>query len=147
MIQKKKPDVDVILDVLNETLAAYPASTFVASLLQQYQERGGLSRKQLEGLHGKASKVKSIAPGKLATLEAIMLKKNQKHRSEIPQNIAPVYEKNMATGLVIAAILQKYPEHKRVLFFKNKYDHNELLTPADISELEKFYKLLVVGKS
>ena len=74
MNNKKKPDVDVIMDILKETLKANPAAAFVESLLFQYQERGGLSKKQLEGLHSKASKVSSIAPGKLATLEAIILK-------------------------------------------------------------------------
>ena len=84
---KKKPDVDVIMDVLKETLSAYPASVFVQSLLHQYQERGGLSKKQLEGLHSKASKVKTIVPGKLATLEAIILKKPTRYKSPEP---APV---------------------------------------------------------
>jgi hypothetical protein len=73
-MQRKKPGVDIILDVLNETLAVNTTSTFVTSLLYQYQERGGLSKKQLEGLYHKASKVVTNAPGKLATLQAIILK-------------------------------------------------------------------------
>jgi hypothetical protein len=77
MQQKKKVGVDVILDVLKETLAANPESDFIKSLLFQYQERGGLSKKQLEGLLGKASKVVSISEAKLATLEAIILKNMQ----------------------------------------------------------------------
>ena len=139
---KKKPDVDVIMDVLKETLSAYPASVFVQSLLHQYEERGGLSKKQLEGLHSKASKVKTIVPGKLATLEAIILKKPTRYKSPEP---APVqlFTKDEKTGMMITAILEKYPQHKRVLFYKIKYDNNETFSPSDKSELERFFKLLL----
>jgi hypothetical protein len=43
---------------------------------------------------------------------------------------------------MIEAILEKYPQHKRVLFLKVKYDNNEVLSSAEITELERFYKLL-----
>jgi hypothetical protein len=39
---------------------------------------------------------------------------------------------------LIEEILAKYPQHKRVLFLKAKYDNNEILSPADVSELKKF---------
>ncbi len=136
-----KPDVDIILDILKAVLEAQPLSSFTQSLLNQYQERGGLSKKQLEGLYSKATKVKTIPPGKLATLEAIILRKHSKHKSELPAN-TPLYVRDDKAGGIIAAILAKYPDHKRVLFFKTKYDNNEMLSPADISELGKFYKLL-----
>lgn len=142
MIHKKKPDVDVIMDVLIETLKAYPAAAFVESLLFQYQERGGLSKKQLEGLHSKASKVASIAPGKLATLQAIILKKPTRHKSPMPVNI-PVETKDTVSGEIITAILLKYPQHKRVVFLKVRYDNNELLSVADKAELERFKKILL----
>ena len=54
---RKNPNVDVIRDVLKLTLEAYPESNFIKSLLFQYQERGGLSKKQLQDLYTKASKV------------------------------------------------------------------------------------------
>jgi DNA repair protein RadC len=136
-----KPDVDIILDILKAVLDAQPLSSFTQSLLNQYQERGGLSKKQLEGLYSKATKVKTIPPGKLATLEAIILRKHSKHKSELPAN-TPLYVRDEKAGGMITAILDKYPEHKRVLFFKTKYHNNEVLSPADISELERFYKLL-----
>ncbi len=142
MPQKKKPGVDVVLDVLNETLAAYPASDFVKSLLFQYQEKGGLSKKQLEGLHSKASKVETIAPGKLATLEAIILKKPTRQKSPLPTAIVPV-EKDNSIGEMINSILEKYPQHKRVLFYKTKFDNNETISAIEKSELEKFKKLLL----
>lgn len=138
---RKKPDVDVIKDVLTAALAAYPASTFIQSLLHQYEERGGLSKKQLQGLYQKASKVKDIPASKLATLEAEILKKPTRYKSAPPPN-QPLYIKDEATGKMINAILAKYPEHKRVLFFKTKYDNNEVLSSADMAELERFHKLL-----
>ena len=140
-MQKLKPDVDIILDVLNAVLEAQPLSSFTQSLLRQYQERGGLSKKQLEGLFGKAVKIKTIPAGKLATLEAIILKRPTRDKSSLPA-IEPMYKKDEAAGKMIDSILAKYPEHKRVLFLKVKYDNNEVLTPADIDELKKFSKLI-----
>ena len=58
-------EVDVVRDVLELTEKAFPASTFVKSLHQQYLNRGGLSKKQLEGLYQIAQKVTTISIGKL----------------------------------------------------------------------------------
>jgi hypothetical protein len=139
---RKRPDVDVIMDVLDAALAANPNSAFLQSLRQQYIERGGLSKKQLQGLHAKASKVNSIPANKLATLEAEILKRPNRYKSEKPAS-APLYSKDEKTGKLIADILNKYPQHKRVLFFKTKYENNEVLSSTEIAELEKFYKLLL----
>jgi len=141
-MERKKPDVDVILDVLKETLAANPTSTFTASLLQQYHERGGLSKKQLEGLYHKASKVATITDGKLATLQAIILKKPTRYKSPLPQP-TPLFVKDEVLGHQINAILEKYPQHKRVLFFKANYDNNKPFSVTDTEELKRFYKLLI----
>lgn len=138
---RKKPDVDVIKDVLQAVLAAYPGSVFIQSLSYQYEERGGLSKKQLQGLYQKARKVNTIPSGRLATLEAEILKRPNRYKSELPPP-QPLYTKDEATGKMIAAILARYPGHKRVLFLQTKFDNNEVLLPADISELEKFHKML-----
>jgi hypothetical protein len=142
IMHRKKPDVDVIMDVLKETLAANPSSSFTASLLQQYQERGGLSKKQLEGLYHKASKVTTITEGKLATLQAIILKKPTRYKSPLPQP-TPLFVKDETTGNQITAILQQYPQHKRVLFFKANYDNNKPFSVAETEEVKRFYKLLI----
>jgi hypothetical protein len=139
--QRKKPDVDVIKDILKAALEAYPKSTFIQSLLLQYEERGGLSKKQLEGLHAKASKVTSIPSGKLATLEAEILKRPNRYKSAPPVN-EPLFVKDKEAGKMIESILAKYPQHKRVLFFKTKYDNNEVLSSGDMDELARFNKLL-----
>ena len=140
-MQRLKPDVDIVLDILKAVLEAQPLSSFTQSLLHQYQERGGLSKKQLEGLYNKATKVKSIPPGKLATLEAIILRKHSKHKSELPAT-TPLYKRDEEMGMMIEAILKKFPQHKRVLFFKSKYDNNEIFSAGEKTELQKFNKLL-----
>ena len=141
-MQRKKPDVDIISDLLKETLTARPDSTFVQSLLYQYQERGGLSKKQLQGLYSKASKIKTISPHKLATLEAVILKMPTKFKSSLPP-ATPLYNKNTDTEKLITGILEKYPQHKRVLFLKTKYDNNEVLSSSELAELQRFYKVLI----
>lgn len=140
-MQRKKIDVDIIMDILEAVQNAFPENEFIKSLTFQYQERGGLSKKQLQGLYGKASKVKTIPAAKLATLEAVILKKPMKYKSELPPP-APLYIKNETAGKLIENILAKYPQHKRVLFLKAKYNNNETITPVEIAELEKFNKML-----
>ena len=141
-MKKIKPDLDIILDVLKESLASYPTSKFIESLLYQYQERGSLSKKQLEGLYSKAANVKSIAPGKLATLEAIILKKPTRYKSALPV-AAPLFAKDHLLEKLLTDILEKYPQHKRVLFIKLKFDNNEAISQLEKSEIERFHKLLI----
>jgi hypothetical protein len=140
-MQRKSGQVDIINDVLEACIAVYPANGFLKSLLAQYEERGGLSKKQLEGLYQKASKVSSIPSAKLATLEAEILKRPNRYKSE-PPPIKPVYEKDKEAGELIKRILDKYPQHKRVLFLQSKYENNEVISPAEVSELKRFAALL-----
>jgi len=140
-MQRLKPGVDIVLDILKAVAEAQPHSEFAQSILRQYQERGGLSKKQLQGPYGKAQKLQSIPPGKLATLEAIILKKHTKERSGIPAT-SPLYQKDSTTGQLIDSILKQFPSHKRVLYLKSKYDNNEVLSSVELSELNRFSKLL-----
>jgi hypothetical protein len=142
MIQRKKIDVDVVKDVLQLVAQARPNDAFVQSISKQYDERGSLSKKQLEGLHGKASRITTVPVSKLATLEAIMKKQLTRERSAVTQTAAAVFVKDETVGVLIENILNKAPQHKRVLFLKAKYDNNETLTAAEVSELKKFEKLL-----
>ena len=113
--QNKK--IDIINEVLEECIMAYPISSFIISLYKQYQQRGSLSKKQLQGLHAKASKVPEFPNSKLVTLEAIIKKMPTRFKSEIPPP-SPLYVKEESVGEIISEILEKYPEHKRVLFLK-----------------------------
>lgn len=141
MVYKKRPDLDIILDILEEVLQAKPDSTFIKSLRHQYLERGSLSKKQLQGLFSKAQKIPAVSASRLASLEAVILKMPNKFKSDIPQP-KPLYEKDESVGEMMDAILAKYPQHKRVLYLKSKYDNNETLNATEISELKKFLKLV-----
>ncbi|MEO6868154.1 MAG: hypothetical protein ABI168_00830 [Ginsengibacter sp.] len=140
-MQQNKPKLDIINMLLEDCIIAFPVSSFVISIYQQYQRRGWLSKKQLQGLYDKASKISGVLPGRLAALESIIKKMPTKERSESPEN-KPMFVKNEEAGQLIDDILAKYPQHKRVLFLKSKYDSNETLTDADVSELKKFKRLL-----
>lgn len=137
----KKPRVDIVNDLLEDCILAYPVSSFIISLYKQYQQRGSLSKKQLQGLHSKAGKIKDISASKLGTLEAIIKRMPTRYKSELPPP-QPLFEKDKEAGLLIETILAKYPQHKRVLFLKLKYENNELLSSAEISELKKFKQFI-----
>ena len=123
-------------------LQAHPTSNFVNSLYQQYCNRGGLSKKQLEGVHSKALKTESISQAKIATLEAIIKKKPTRERAAATIS-APVPTKDYVTGEMLSSILEKFPQHKRILFLKSKFDNNEHISVTEIAEIEKFKKLLL----
>lgn len=135
-------EVNVTLDILNALLEAKPDAPFISSLHSQYCNRGGLSKKQLEGLYAKAEKSGIIPVGKLATLQAIIKKKPTRYKSEAVKTIAAP-EKDEAIGKILMAILEKYPEHKRVLFLHSKYQHNDPLNATETAEIEKLGKLLI----
>ncbi|MGE5519685.1 MAG: hypothetical protein ACM3VS_07140 [Candidatus Dadabacteria bacterium] len=135
-------DVDIISDILSAAVAAYPNSDFIQGISHRYLVHGGLSKKQLEGLYQKAIQIKGLSPGKLATLEAVILKRPTRYRSQLPET-KPLYSKDEKAGQIIREILEKYPQHKRVLYLQTKYNNNEPLTPAEVTELEKFSKLLL----
>jgi hypothetical protein len=140
-MQQNKPKLDIINMLLEDCIMAFPVSSFVISVYQQYQRRGWLSKKQLQGLYDKSSKINGVLPGRLAALESIIKKMPTRERSELPE-ATPMFEKDELAGKLIAEILSKYPQHKRVLFLKAKYDNNEILTPADVTELKKFKQVL-----
>lgn len=135
-------NIDILLDILKEMVKAHPNSGFVSSLYQQYCNRGGLSKKQLEGLHSKACKTTGISQNKLATLEAIIKKKPTRERAAATI-AAALPTKDETIGKTLSAILVKYPQHKRVLFLQSKYDNNENISATEIAEIEKFKKLLL----
>lgn len=129
---------------MEECIIAFPVSSFIISLYQRYQKMGSLSKKQLIGLYDKASKIQGLSPGKLATLEANIKRMPTRYKSEKPEP-KPLFEKDEATGKMIGDILSKYPEHKRALFLKAKYDNNEPLSTVEMDDLRRFQKM-VAGK-
>ena len=142
-MQNKNAEVDIVNEVLEECIIAYPVSTFIISIYQQYQKRGSLSKKQLQGLYSKASEIENLSTSKLATLEAVIKKMPTRFKSELPET-KPLFEKDTLLGDIINSILAKYPQHKRVLFLKNKYDNNEVISGLELDELKKFKQILKV---
>jgi hypothetical protein len=135
-------DINILLDILKEMVKAHPGSVFINSLYQQYCNRGGLSKKQLEGLHSKASKTPGVSPAKLVTLEAIIKKKPTRERAAATIK-ADLRVKDESVGKALSAILEKYPQHKRIVFLKAKYDNNENISATDIAEIQRLGKLLL----
>jgi hypothetical protein len=138
-MESRKGSVDIVNEVLEDCIIAYPVSSFIISLYKQYQQRGSLSKKQLQGLHAKAAQAGTIAPAKLATLEAVIKKMPNRFKSLIPEN-KPLYEKEEESGKLIQTVLAKYPQHKQVLYLKSKYDNNQPLSASELSDLKRFAK-------
>lgn len=137
-----KGKLDIIDKVLEACYKYNPDALFVMSLMHQYEERGSLSKKQLEGLLAKASKVPDMPTNWLATLEATIHKMHT--RSKDPATAGkPLFEKDEALGAKMQAILDKYPSHKRVVFLFEKFNRNEVMSPLEKTEIEKFHKLLL----
>ena len=141
-MKPNKPPLDIINMLLEDCIMAFPVSSFVISVYQQYQKRGWLSKKQLQGLYDKSSKINGVLPGRLAALESIIKKMPTRENSELPEN-TPLFEKDITAEKLMEEILAKYPQHKRVLFLKAKYDNNEVISPSEMAELNKFKKLLL----
>lgn len=133
-------------DVIDKVLAACyehnKNALFTMSLMHQYEERGWLTRKQLEGLHNKASKISDINPGLLATLQATINKMPVRDKT-------PITETKKEDNLIlefdnqINEILEKYPQHKAILNFKLKRDSKIELNSNEKTELNKLYRLLI----
>src|SRR6476469_1271218 len=127
---KKKAGIDIIGRILDALYVHNPDALFIMSLMHQYEERGSLSKKQLQGLYLKAQKVKDIPANWIATLEAVIAKMHNRFKSDVAAP-APLYQKDEEAGKTIAAILNKYPQHKRVLYLQAKYFNNEPLTTTE----------------
>lgn len=141
-MQNNKQKLDIINMLLEDCIMAFPMSSFIISIYQQYQKRGWLGKKQLQGLYDKAKKIEGVQPGRLAALESIIKKMPTREKSQLPEN-TPLFEKDPIAGKLIVNLLEKYPQHKRVLFLKAKYDNNEVLSLVEVAELTKFTKLLL----
>jgi len=141
-MRKSGNEIDVVLDILETLLKNKPDGGFVKSLHKQYLERGGLSKKQMEGLLQIAQKSAALSPGKSATLEAMIKRRpNWDKKQPLTRTIAD--EKDVSILADIQALLDKFPAHKRVLFFKQKYTNNEPISAQELEELKRFKKLLL----
>ncbi len=140
---QKKNEIDIVDKILDACYKSAQFPLFIMSLMHQYEERGSLSKKQLQGLYYKAENVPDMPLNWLATLQAKIAKMPNRFKQEDSITAKPLYEKDEHTGELIQEILEKYPQHKRVLFLQTKYMNNEMLTPIETAELEKFKKILL----
>lgn len=138
----KKQGIDIINKVLEACYDADKDSLFIMSLMHQYEDRGWLTKKQLEGLHSKASKLTDIAPGWLATIEAMIAKLPTRDKTPLTIKQSSVV-KDETSAQQLADILTKYPQHKAVLLLQSIFQKEHSLSDAEKSSLQKFYKLLV----
>jgi hypothetical protein len=134
--------VDVTLSILETLLEEKPDNIFIGSLHQQYCNRGGLSKKQLEGLLAKAQKSSSLSIAKIATLEAIIKKKPTRYKSEKITTIAYT-QVNSELENALKNILEKYPQHKAALHLQSKTNNREILSKVEEDEIKRLSKLLL----
>jgi hypothetical protein len=116
------------------------------SLMHQYEERGSLSKKQLQGLLLKAQKIKEIPAHQIAAVEAIVLKMPTRDKTPVQKTTPAISE---AEAHIVAAraqteqVLALYPSHKQVLLLRSKLMSHQSLTPQEQADLTKFVKILV----
>jgi len=142
MNQTGKKGPDVIGELIEDCLLAFPVSSLLISLYKQYGQRGFLTKKQMQGLYAKAAQVPGMAPARLATLEAMIRRLPNRVKSSLPEN-KPLYVKDPLIGDLLENFLSRYPGHKRVVFLKSKFDQDQPLTAAETDELKRFAKLLL----
>ena len=134
--------VDITLQILETLKKARPEDAFISSLHHQYCNRGGLSKKQLEGLMKKAEQSTIITEAHLATLQAIIKKKPNRYRSEKIEK-APDFDSDKSFIPMINKMLEKYPQHKMLVFLQQKIESGKPLSDFEIHEINRLFKLLI----
>ena len=134
----KSSGPDVVNELLESCILAYPTSSFIISLYKQYIQRGWLSKKQLKGLLAKANKISDISPGKLATVEATIKRMPNRYKSEKPTFSAPEPSQDFLDTI---AILQVFPQHKGAIELHEKLKGGGILTPAEKANMKRFLTL------
>jgi hypothetical protein len=145
MLSKNKK-IDVIDKLLSLCYAHNKDALFIMSLMHQYEERGSLSKKQLEGLLLKAQKIKEIPAHQIAAVEDIVLKMPTRDKTPVKKTTLAIDEAQVQISAALAQtdqILALYPAHKQVLLLKSKLTSHQPLTPQEQADLNKFVKILV----
>ena len=142
----KNKKIDVIDKLLSLCYAHNKDALFIMSLMHQYEERGSLSKKQLQGLLLKAQKIKEIPAHQIAAVEAIVLKMPTRDKTPVQKTTPAISE---AEAHIVAAraqteqVLALYPSHKQVLLLRSKLMSHQSLTTQEQADLTKFVKILV----
>lgn len=145
MLSKNKK-IDVIEKLLALCYEHNKDALFIMSLMHQYEERGSLSKKQLQGLLLKAQKIKEIPAHQIAAVEAIVLKMPTRDKTPVQKTTPANSEAETQIAAALAQteqILAVYPFHKQVLLLRSKLMSHQSLTPQEQADLTKFVKILV----
>ena len=137
----KKGQLDFVDKILNACYKELKYDVFLMSLMHQYEERGFLTKAQLQGLFYKAEKVENLPAGLLATLQATISKLPTKEKKNAPIEIKEV-KKDEETENMLNEILAKYPQHKAILGLQNNFLKYDKLNSTEKLELNKIYKIL-----
>jgi hypothetical protein len=145
MLSKNKK-IDVIDKLLSLCYEHNKDALFIMSLMHQYEERGSLSKKQLQGLLLKAQKIKEIPAHQIAAVEAIVLKMPTRDKTPVQKTTPANSEAETQIAAALAQteqILAVYPFHKQVLLLRSKLMSHQSLTPQEQADLNKFVKILI----
>lgn len=140
-MQVKKGSLDFVDKILNACYNHNKNDLFIMSLMHQYEDRGFLTKGQLQGLYYKAEKIENLPAGLLATLESILNKLPSKEKKNEPI-VLKEHKFDELTNKKLNEILIKFPYHKAVLGLQNNFIKHNKLNSAEILELNKIYKLL-----
>lgn len=140
-MQIKKDGLDFVEKILTACYNSNKDDLFVMSLMHQYEDRGFLTKGQLQGLFYKAEKVEDLPAGLLATLQATLSKLPTREKKNAPI-VLNEFKKDEETANILSEILAKYPQHKAVLGFQNNFNKYDKLNSTEKLELNKIYKLL-----
>lgn len=142
-MQLKKGDIDVVDKILNLCYQHYrQQDAMLMSLMHQYEERGFLTKAQLQGLFYKAEKLPDLPAGLLATLQSTIKKLPTKNKKSDPVIINTESKKDEETENMLTKILAAFPQHKAVIGLLNNFKKHDKLTPAEKLELTKIYKFM-----
>ena len=137
----KKGQLDFVEKILDSCFKEFKYDLFLMSLMHQYENRGFLTKGQLQGLYYIAEKNKDLPTGLLATLQATINKLPTREKKNAPIEIKEV-KKDEETESILKEILLKYPQHKAVLGLQNNFKKHDKLNSAEKLELDKIYKIL-----
>ena len=137
----RKGQLDFVEKILDSCFKEFKYDLFLMSLMHQYENRGFLTKGQLQGLYYIAEKNKDLPTGLLATLQATINKLPTREKKNAPIEIKEV-KKDEETESILKEILLKYPQHKAVLGLQNNFKKHDKLNSAEKLELDKIYKIL-----
>lgn len=143
-MQLKKGDINVVDKILVACYDYYrQKDAMLLSLMHQYEERGFLTKAQLQGLLYKAEKVPNFSAGLLATLQSTIKKLPTKAKKTDEVIIKADNKKDEETEQMLTKILVAFPQHKAVIGLQNNFNKHDKLSPSEKLELIKIFKLMV----